>query len=623
MDIIANRLLRQAIPLFNTMAGVVLVLGIAAILMLGKDVLVYLALAMLLSFALTPIVTWLERIKAGRGLAVLGAILVALALIVGIAYVAYQQASALAADMPTYEGTIRQKVSGLSQKLGESSVFSNAADSLARSLTELEKIGGDAPAVQTVRIDDKPHGFEAIQSYLAPALQPVASLAVVLLMTAFMLAQREDLRNRVIRLAGTEDLQQTTAAFDDAGFRVGRQLLTQLAVNISLGLIIGTGLWVIGLPSPYLWGIIYGLLNFVPYLGLIGLIPPLFIAFATDPGWNSFLWTAGLFAVVEPVSTNIVEPMLYGRTSGLSPIAIVIAAMVWAFLWGPIGLVLSTPLTICLVVIGRHIPRLQFLDILLGDRPALQPHEIFYQRMLAGDPREAEVQARELLKGRSLSTYYDEIALEAIRRAHLDIVRGSVTGDRLTTLAASSEALVDALDDVKPQRRRSRNVTAEAEAALETIRADREIEKKVFTADDLRAEWRTPQPVAILYGNHPLDGAAAKMLGQVLTKHGLAARAWPLTEAATISPEEAHGVALVCLSFIEPLSTLHLRAFTRQVTRHAPQAKVILCIWQKTDESILKEWRRKLRVDYLVTTTADAFDAAVKLASAKSLQVNA
>ena len=615
MDIIANRLLRQAIPLFNTMAGVVLILGIAAILMLGKDVIVYLALALLLSFALTPIVIWLERIKAGRGLAVLGAILVALTLIVGIAYVAYQQATTLAADMPSYEGTIRQKVSGLSQKLGESSVFSNAADSLARALTELEKIGGDAPAVQTVRIDNKPHGFEAIQRYLTPALQPVASLAVVLLMTAFMLAQREDLRNRVIRLAGAEDIQQTTAALDDAGFRVGRQLLTQLAVNIALGLIIGTGLWLIGLPSPYLWGIIYGLLNFVPYLGLIGLIPPLFIAFATDPGWNSFLWTAGLFAIVEPVSTNIVEPMLYGRTSGLSPIAIVIAATVWAFLWGPIGLVLSTPLTICLVVIGRHIPRLQFLDILLGDRPALQPHEIFYQRMLAGDPREAEARARELLKDRSLSTYYDEIALEAIRRSHLDIVRGSVADDRLTTLVTSSEALVDALDDVKPLKRRGRNLTAEAEAALETIRADREIEKKVFTAEDLREEWRTPQPVAILHGNHPLDGAAAKMLGQVLTKHGLTARVWPLTEAAEINPEAARTVALVCLSFIEPLSTLHLRAFSRQVARRAPQARVMLCIWQKTDESILKEWRRKLRVGHLVTTTADALDAAAKLAS--------
>ena len=621
MDIITNRLLRQAVPLFNAMAGVVLVLGIAAILILGKDVLVYLALGVLLSFALTPIVVWLERVGLARGLAVLSAILLALTVIVGIAFVAYEQVTTLVKDIPSYESTIRQKISGLTQKMAGSNVFSEAADSLARAMSDLQKIGdegkeaADAQKVQTVRIDNNPHGFEAVYQYLQPTLQPLASLVVVLLLAAFMLAQREDLRNRVIRLAGTEDLQQTTAAFDDAGFRVGRQLLTQLAVNISLGLIMGTGLWLIGLPSPFLWGIIYGLLNFVPYLGLVGLVPPLFVAFATDPSWESFLWTAGLFAIVEPISTNVIEPMLYGRTSGLSPVTIVVAAMVWAFLWGPIGLVLSTPLTICLVVMGRHVSRLQFLDIVLGDRPALQPHEIFYQRMLAGDPREAEAQARQFLKERGLSTYYDEIALEAIRRAHLDIVRSSVTGERLATLISSSETLISALDNVQPQpHRRSRQLTAEAEAALETIRADRGIEKVVFTRDDLREDWRAEYPIAILHGGHPLDGAAAKMLGQVFTKHGLAARVRSLAEAAETTPEEAKGVALVCLSFVEPLSTLHLRAVSRQVKYRVPRAKVMLCIWQKTDEALLQQWRRKLRVDHLVITTADALDAAAAMA---------
>lgn len=240
MDIITNRLLRQAVPLFNTMAGVVLVLGIAAILMLGKDVIVYLALSVLLSFALTPIAVWLERIGLGRGLAVLGAIVLALTVIVGISYVTYQQVSALVDDIPSYESTIRQKISGLTQKMAGTNIFGEAADSLARAMTDLEKIAGEgqkvtaAPAVQTVHIDNKPHGFEAIAQYLGPVLKPVASLLVVLLLAAFMLAQREDLRNRLIRLAGEEDIQQTTAAFDDAGFRVGRQLLMQLAVNISL-----------------------------------------------------------------------------------------------------------------------------------------------------------------------------------------------------------------------------------------------------------------------------------------------------------------------------------------------------------------------------------------------------
>ncbi|MBK8510446.1 MAG: AI-2E family transporter [Candidatus Competibacter sp.] len=623
MDIITNRLLRQAVPLFSAMAGVALVLGIATILMVGKDVIVHLALALLLSFALTPIVVWLERKGLPHGLSVFCGILLALVFIVGIAYVTYRQTVVLAQQIPSYEPTMQQKISTLSKQMAEPGVFGNAADALERVLTNLQKLGdkgaGTGPAAQTVRVDAQAHGLEAFYQYAEPALRPVGSLLVVLLLSAFMLAEREDLRNRILRLAGTEDIQKTTAAFDDAGFRVGRLLLMQLILNMTLGLIISLGLWLIGLPSPFLWGILAGIFHFVPYIGVfVSMAAPLFVAFAIDPGWTVLLWTLGLFLITDTTFSNVLEPFLYGRSSGLAPLSIVVAEMIWTFLWGPIGLVLSTPLTICVVVVGRHIKRLQFLEVLLSDRPALEPHEIFYQRMLANDPREAEIQAREFLKGRSLSTYYDEIALEAIRRAHLDIVRGSVAGDRLTALTASSEALVDSLDDVQPLARgHDRNLTAEAEAALDTVRPDREVEKVVFAREDLREDWRSEHPVAVLHGNHPLDGAAAKMLRQVLSKHGLSARALPLAEAGQATPEDAKAVALVCLSFIEPLSTLHLRAFSRQVKRRAPQAQVMLCIWQKTDSALLKEWNRKLRVDHLVTTTADALAAAASIATAK------
>ncbi|MBL8258693.1 MAG: AI-2E family transporter [Candidatus Competibacteraceae bacterium] len=623
MDIITNRLLRQAVPLFSAMAGVALVLGIATILIVGKDVIVHVALALLLSFALTPIVVWLERRGLAHGLSVFFAILLALSFIVGIGYVTYRQVVALAQQVPSYEPTMQQKISSLSQQMAQPGVFGNAADALERVLANLQKIGdtetATRQAAQTVRVDDQAHGLIALYQYLEPALLPVGSLLVVLLLTTFMLAEREDLRNRIFRLAGTEDIQQTTAAFDDAGFRVGRLLLMQLILNMTLGLIISLGLWLIGLPSPFLWGILAGIFHFVPYIGVfVSMAAPLFVAFAIDPGWTVLLWTLALFLITDTTFSNVLEPFLYGRSSGLAPLSIVIAEMIWTFLWGPIGLVLSTPLTICVVVIGRHIKRLQFLEVLLSDRPALEPHEIFYQRMLANDPREAEVQAREFLKGRGLSTYYDEIALEAIRRAHLDIVRASVTGERLATLVASSETLVDSLDDVQPLARgRDHNLTAEAEAALDTVRPEREAEKVVLARDDLGENWRGDYPIAILHGAHPLDGAAAKMLQQVFTKHGLPARALPLAEAARATPEDAKAVALVCLSFIEPLSTLHLRAFSRQVKRHAPQAQVMLCIWQKTDDALIKEWRRKLRVDRLVTTTADALDAAASIATAK------
>jgi predicted PurR-regulated permease PerM len=607
------------VPLFNVLAGVLLVLSICAILMLGEEVLVHLALGIVLSFALSPIVSWLRRLGLSRGFAVLGAIVFALALIAGISYVSYWQATILAADIPSYEPTIRHKIAGLSQYFAGRGVFSNAADALARVFADVQALGGEDAAnrMMTVRLDDEAHGFAALYEYFEPLLHPLATLFVVLLLAAFMLAQREDLRNRFIRLVGTDDLQQTTAALDDAGRRVGRMLLTQLALNGAFGLTIGIGLWFIGLPSPFLWGIFAGILRFVPYIGpIIGLAPPLFVAFAIDPGWASLVWTIALFAVVEPLVGHVIEPLLYGHSAGLSPVAIVVAATVWAFLWGPIGLVLSTPLTICLVVIGRHVKRLQFLDILLGDRPALAPHEIFYQRMLAGDPGEAEEQAREFLKGRSLATYYDEIALEAIRRAHLDVVRGSVAGDRLDQLVKSAQILVGSLDAVRYPMARGGEANTEAEAAFDLIRPDREADKHIFTRDELAPAWQGKTPVAILFGSHPLDGAAALMLAQVLTKHGLAAQPLPLGEASRVSPVEAGQVVLVCLSFVEPLSTLHLRASSLQVRRIAPQAKVMLCIWQKTDDALIANLRKKLRVENVVTTISDALDVAGRMAVA-------
>lgn len=606
-------------PLFKAMAAVVLVLGIAAILMLGKEVIVHIALAILLSFALAPVVNFLQRLGVGRGIAVVTAILIALGVIGGIGYVSYKQASVLAADIPSYEPIIKNKIARLSSKLTSRSVFTDAADSLSRGFVDLQKIGAEPVSPETskvadVRVVEEMHGLEEVSSYLEPLVHPLATLFVVILLAAFLLAQREDMRNRIVRLAGTDDIQKTTAAIDDAARRVGKMLLTQLAVNTCFGLSIGAGLMAIGLPSPFLWGIFAGVLRFVPYIGaVIGLVPPLFVAFAIDPTWASFLWTLALYAIIEPIVGHVIEPLLYGHSSGLSPVAIIVAATVWAFLWGPIGLVLSTPLTICLVVIGRHIDRLKFLDILLGDRPALEPHEIFYQRMLANDPGEATSQARQFIKSRDLATYYDNIALEAMRRAHLDIVRGNVAGQRLANLVSSTEALVASLNDVRPKRK-LRAVSAETEAALEATQASKML-KPVF-ASELAGLWSSPVPVRILHGDNPLDGPAAQMLSQVLVQNGLRSEPYALTDSAQLSQDQRASTALVVLSFVEPLSTLHIRAYSRHVLRHAPRAKVVLAIWQQTDETLLATLRRKLRVQSVVTTMTDAAAAALKLATA-------
>ena len=242
-----------------------------------------------------------------------------------------------------------------------------------------------------------------LQTIVGPLIEPLATTGIVIVFVVFMLLQREDLRDRFIRLVGTSDLHRTTQALGDAAERVGRYLLMQLVVNVAYGIPIGIGLWLIGVPNPLLWGMLSIVLRFVPFIGpIIAAAFPLALSIAVDPGWTMLLWTAALFIVLELISGNIVEPWLYGASTGLSSIAILAAAIFWTWLWGPVGLLLSTPLTVCLVVLGRHVQQFGFLNVLLGSEPVLEPAESLYQRLLAGDPDEATERAEEYLKTHSI-----------------------------------------------------------------------------------------------------------------------------------------------------------------------------------------------------------------------------
>ncbi len=442
MELLTDRLLRDSLPLFRALSILLIALALAALLVLGKEILIPLALALLLSFALSPIATRLERLGLGRGLSVSMTMLATVMLVALVLHVVFIQAADLAGQLPAYRQTIREKLQGLAAGMGGQGPFARAAElvtDLMREVTEAPKPGAP-PRLEAVLVEAAPGsgGLASLGAYASPVIQALTIAAAVVLVTTFTLAQREDLRNRIIRLVGAEDLQRTTAAFDDAGKRLGRLLLAQLAVNAAFGAFIGAGLSLIGLPSPFLWGILAGVLRYVPYIGAVmGVAPPLLIAFAVDPTWTMFVWTAGFFLVVEPLVGHVIEPLLYGRSTGLSPLAVVISATVWAFLWGPVGLVLAVPLTICLVVLGRHVGRLEFLAILLGDRPALPAHELLYQRLLAGDPQEVAWRAREVLRERPLIAYYDQVMLPGLRRAHLDIVRGAVSGIGWTASSAA------------------------------------------------------------------------------------------------------------------------------------------------------------------------------------------
>ena len=310
----------------------------------------------------------------------------------------------------------------------------------------------DRPIPVEIRQPD-PGTLTTLVAIIQPLIQPLTTTGIVIIFVIFILMQRQDLRNRFIRLAGSQDMQRTTAALDDAGQRLSRLFLNQIIVNASFGLLIGIGLQLIGVPSAPLWGLIAMILRFVPYVGTpISAVFPLILAAAVGSGWEMLLMTVALFATLQVFAAQVVEPQVYGRSSGLSPVAIVLSASFWTWLWGPIGLVLATPLTVCLVVVGRHVDRLQFLDVLLGNEPALTPPQLVYQRMLAGDPIEASQQAQTFLGDASLEDYYDTIMLDGLRLAEADARLGRLDRERMERVLATVHEVVDDLEAHEDRR---------------------------------------------------------------------------------------------------------------------------------------------------------------------------
>jgi predicted PurR-regulated permease PerM len=588
-------------------------LGVAALIIaalyVGREVFVPVALAVLLSFVLAPLIRLLQRARVPRVIAVLAVVLVAFTAISGIAGLMATQVTQLAGDLPRYQSTMREKIASLRGSAASSGALERAADVLQDLGKELDRPSATLPRpagplgtgrantapssgeIRPIPVELRqpdPGALQTLRAFITPLIQPLATTGIVLIFVIFILLQREDLRNRLIRLAGAYDLQKTTAALDDAAGRLSSLFLTQLALNAAFGIVIGIGLWMIGVPSPVLWGILSGVLRFVPYVGaLISAVFPLALAAAVDPGWSMLIWTAALFLIMEPIAGHVVEPLVYGHSTGLSPVAVVASATFWTWLWGPVGLVLATPLTVCLVVLGRHVERLEFLDVMLGDRPALSPAEIFYQRMLAGDPAEAAEKAEEVLKERSLSAYYDEVALEGLRLARIDAVRGVLDDERLIRIRDTVAEVVDDLsdhDDSIPESGTTGD--PEAAAAVEaTHENSASIDLRVLAASDLKPEFQAEAPVLCIAGQSALDEGAAMMLAQLLTKHGLGVRVEGAGTLSTqnISRLEVKGVALACLCFLDATSPAHMRYAVRRLRRKLPGVKVVLGCFSKVD----------------------------------------
>ena len=620
------RTTEELMALLSAVATAILAVIIVSMLYFGRDIFVPVALAILLSFVLAPLVGLLQRIYVPRGLAVVSVVLLAFSLIFALGSLLATQLTQLAGDLPRYQSTISEKIQAFRDTKAGRGTLERASDMLKDLSKELDKpkdaasarasgsaVGPNAPGPLTpvpveVRQPD-PGALESLRTLISPLVHPLATTGIIIIFVIFILLQREDLRNRLIRLAGSSDLQRTTAALDDAASRLSRLFLTQLILNGAFGVVIGIGLWLIGTPSAILWGILAAALRFVPYIGaVIAAAFPLALAVAVDPGWSMLLWTLALFLVVEPVLGHVIEPMVYGHSTGLSPVAVVASATFWTALWGPIGLVLATPLTVCLVVLGRHVERLEFLDVMFGDRPALSPPEIFYQRMLAGDPTEAAEKAEEFLKERSLASYYDEVALKGLQLAQADAERGALDQERLTKIRdAVSEFAGDLSDlDDRPPAKGNPTTDVEASSAVESVKENAANEVlPVLSKETLPPEWQGEHPVLCVAGRSLIDEAAAVMLAQLSTAHGLAARVEGAQALSTtnVFRLDTTGVAIVYLVYLDASAPAHMRYSVRRLRRKVPKATIILgCCGKEIAPAALELLREGAKADLVATT---------------------
>jgi predicted PurR-regulated permease PerM len=478
--------------------GIVATATVLALLYFGRDVLVPVTLAVILSLLIAPLVRVLRSVGLGQTLSVLVAVL-GLALAVGAtAAVIGMQVVKMTAGLPHYERTIRDKLATLNDiTVGRLKSFNGQAgrfieqnpaarapaDAAARGSSTAGAPPADAPRAEApapipVEIHEPPaNPLVVLQRVMGSIWVPLETAAIVFVVLIFVLLEHEAVRDRFIRIAGGTDIRATTLALNDAGQRLSRFFVSQFLVNLGVGLAVAAGLIIVGLPHALLWGALAGVLRFVPYVGVwIAALFATVLAAAVDPGWTLAIATLGLFIIVELLAGQLIEPQLYGHTTGLSPLSVVVAAIFWSWLWGPVGLIVSTPLTLCLVVAGRHIKALSLLDILLGDNQALTMPQRFYQRALSGDSQEIIAAARAFLKRNSFAAYCDVVLIPALSLARLDLDGGAISPQQLTLVRDVMVAVIGAIagEGRKFSRRPGRGSVLEHPGAGRVLRTQRE-----------------------------------------------------------------------------------------------------------------------------------------------------
>lgn len=580
-------------PGINISTAVVVVLTIA-VLYVGRDIFVPFALAILLSFMLAPPVAWLRRARIPRTAAVVFVVSGAVALLAGISVLMGSQVVALSENLPTYQKTMQMKIRSIrSAAPGGGAIDRTSAviQALGQELSEVAGTSTPRPKNSTSNTAKKQpmpviiepgeqHPLETLQSVAGSLMGPVSTAGLVIVFIFFVLLAPSDLRDRFIRLAGT-DLHRTTEALSEAASRVSRYLLMQLVVNATYGIPLGIGLYLIGVPGAFLWALLATLLRFIPYLGpVVAAVFPMLLAFAVDPGWNMLLWTGALILALELVSNNIIEPWLYGSSTGMTPMAVILSAIFWTLLWGPVGLILATPLTVCFVVMGRYVPQLAFIDVLLGSDPVLSADERIYQRLLAGNVEEAIDIAEGEVAEDSLLSFYDRVALPALRLAENARERGASRDDR-KNVADGIRAVVADLHEF--ESRRSEDEGGQGNRWLGT-------------------------PVLCIAGRGELDFAAATLLVHVLESRGIGARVIPSTaiNLDNIGGLDLAGVEVVCLSYLNPAPKAYARFVCRRLKPRSRRLKIVIGAWNLAAEAGTPE---KLAADTGADSAATSIEA--------------
>ena len=426
---------------YNRALGILATAAVLALLYFARDVLVPITLAVFLSLLIAPLVHRLRSVGLGRTTSVLAGVLLLTIALAAFAAELGVQVARMMDSLPQYEETIRHKLETVNEMtVGRMKVLTNAAahmidrravngTNITRQRTLEQDDATESPNPIPVEVHEPPSNpLQIVESVLGSVWAPIEVTGITLVVLVFVLLEREELRDRFVRLAGVTDIRLTTFAINDAGERLSRFFVSQFSVNCGFGAVVWLGLAVLGLPHAVVWGALAAVLRFVPYVGVwIAASLSVVLAAAVDPGWSLAIKTLGLFVLVELVAGQLIEPQLYGHTTGLSPLSVVIAAIFWSWLWGPIGLIVSTPLTLCLLVAGRHIKALSLLDVLLGDTQALTMPQTFYQRALSGDSDEIIARGREFLKRNTLAAYCDLVLMPALQLAWVDHSGGAIS----------------------------------------------------------------------------------------------------------------------------------------------------------------------------------------------------